>query len=131
MSPCDEARARRGILVDDLPAALVEHAEEPAALHVALQAGALQAVERHVEALADEGGDGAALQGLGDRERALLVDRLGAAQDGDEQHAGEEPAGAGQGHAERPEAPRAQRARLHARALVLGRPGHALARSAS
>ena len=47
--------------------------EEPAALHVALEAGALQAVERHVEALADEGGDGAALQRLGDRERALLV----------------------------------------------------------
>ena len=114
--------------MDDLPVAFVQDAEEAAALDVALEAGALQPVERDVERLADERRDRPALRRAGDGQRALLVDVLGAAEDGDEQHAGEEAAGAGERHAQRSEAP--CRACLHARGLVSGTFAHALARSA-
>ena len=57
-----EPRAGRRVLVDDLPVALVENAEEAAAAHLALEAGALEAIEGDVQRLADERGDGAALR---------------------------------------------------------------------
>ena len=104
-------------------------AEEAAALDVALEAGALQPVERDVERLADERRDRPALGWAGDGQRALLVDGLGAAEDGDEQHAGEEAAGTGERHAQAVRS--AVRACLHARGLVSRTLAHALARSAS
>ena len=127
-----QARAGRGILVDDLPVALVERrrrgrrpARRPSGRRSRRRSSATS------RRWPTSAGTALPCSGLGDRERALLVDRLGAAQDGDEQHAGEEAAGAGQGHAERPEAPRRAGAALHARALLVGGAAHALARSAS
>src|SRR5919197_3586495 len=118
-----QARAGRRILVDDGPARLVEDAEQPAAANIALQAGALEAIEGAVQAHAGERRYRDALWRARDADRALLVDGLRAPVDRDEQHAGEEASGRRQRHAEDAEAALAP-ARLR-------RLGHARACSAS